>query len=232
MLDPDSPPLVQHAQTAALGAQAAAQNLGPFGSEFRPTNPDQLFVSNAHNAGVGTGTVSAFQDSAAGILSPIGISPFADQQTAPCWVEIIHDGRFLCTVSTGSGTISRYMIAPGCALTPLGSTPVGATGGRVSAPPDLPAVRRPDRSHPGRRRHCVFHGGRNTSSTFRDLAPPAGLVVRLVASFRTGRITRGVKAERRQSRPRLRTHVRPGRDGPLNTRGAVPGTPPPDRQGD
>ena len=90
-------------------------------------------MSNAHNAGVGTGTVSAFQDSAAGILSPIGISPFADQQTAPCWVEITHDGRFLCTVSTGSGTISRYMIAPGGALTLPGSTPAGATGGRVSA---------------------------------------------------------------------------------------------------
>src|SRR5260370_28600600 len=92
--------------SAALGAQAAAQSLGPFGSEFRPTNPDQLFVSNAHNAGVGTGTVSAFQDSAAGILSPIGISPFADHQTAPCCVYITHDGPFLLTVSTGSGTIS------------------------------------------------------------------------------------------------------------------------------
>jgi hypothetical protein len=68
-------------------------------------------LSSEHNAGVGTGTVSAFQDSAfqdsaAGILSPIGISPFADQQTAPCWVDIIHDGQFLFTVSTGSGTIS------------------------------------------------------------------------------------------------------------------------------
>ncbi len=28
-----------------------AQGLGPFGSEFRPANPHQLFVSNAHNAG-------------------------------------------------------------------------------------------------------------------------------------------------------------------------------------
>jgi len=155
-------------------------------------------LSNAHN----TGTVSAFQDSAAGILSPIGISRFADQQTAPCWVEITHDGRFLCTVSTGSGTISRYMIAPGGALTLLGSTPVGATGGRVSAGPDLPAARRPDRSHPGRRRHRVFHGGRNTSSTFRTWLRPAGLVVRLVASFRTGRITRGLEPKRpRQSCP-------------------------------
>ena len=34
--------------TAAAGSPFAAQGLGPFGSEFRPTNPTQLFVSNAH----------------------------------------------------------------------------------------------------------------------------------------------------------------------------------------
>jgi 6-phosphogluconolactonase (cycloisomerase 2 family) len=114
--------------TAAPGSPFPAQGLGPFGSEFRPTNPEQLFVSNAHN-GAGLGTVSAFSDSANGTLSSIGSSPFADQQTAPCWVEISHDGQFLFTVNTASGTISRYSIASGGALTLLGSTPVGATGG-------------------------------------------------------------------------------------------------------
>ena len=114
--------------TAAPGSPFAAQGSGPFGSEFRPTNPDQLFVSNAHN-GAGAGTVSAFRDSADGTLSPIGSSPFADLQTAPCWVEISHDGRFLFTVNTASGTISRFSIAPGGKLTLLGSTPVAATGG-------------------------------------------------------------------------------------------------------
>ena len=115
--------------TAAPGSPFPAQGLGPFGSEFRPTNPDQLFVSNAHNTGTDSGTVSAFSDSANGTLSSIGSSPFADQQTAPCWVEITHDGQFLFTVNTASGTISRYSIAPGGALTLLGSTPVRATGG-------------------------------------------------------------------------------------------------------
>jgi 6-phosphogluconolactonase len=113
--------------TAAPGSPFPAQGLGPFGSEFRPTNPGQLFVSNAHNTG--TGTVSAFADSADGTLTSIGSSPFADLQTAPCWVEISHDGQFLFTVNTGSGTVSRYSIAPDGALTLLGSTPVGATGG-------------------------------------------------------------------------------------------------------
>ena len=43
--------------------------------------------------------------------------------------EISHDGRFLFTVNTGSGEISRYSITPSGALTLLGSTPVNATGG-------------------------------------------------------------------------------------------------------
>jgi 6-phosphogluconolactonase len=114
--------------TAAPGSPLTAQGLGPFGSEFRPTNPFQLFVSNAHN-GTGLGTVSAFNVAFDGALSPVGGSPFADAQTAPCWVEITHDGRFLFTVNTGSGDISRYWIAANGALTLLGSTPVGATGG-------------------------------------------------------------------------------------------------------
>jgi len=115
--------------TAAPASPFPAQGLGPFGSEFRPTNPGQLFVSNAHNVSAGTGTISAYTDSRDGTLSPVAGSPFADQQTAPCWVEITHDGQFLFTVNTGSGTISRYQIAPDGTLTLLGSTPVGNTGG-------------------------------------------------------------------------------------------------------
>ena len=115
--------------TAAPASPFPAQGLGPFGSEFRPTNPSQLFVSNAHNVGAGTGTISAFSDSFNGTLTPLAGSPFADEQTAPCWVEITHDGQFLFTVNTGSGEISRYQIAADGTLTLLGSTPVGHTGG-------------------------------------------------------------------------------------------------------
>ncbi len=114
---------------AAPDSPFTAQGLGPFGSEFSPTHPNQLFVSNAHNVPALSGTVSAFDDSPNGRLSSIGDSPFADEQTAPCWVEISHDGRFLFTVNTASGSISRFAIAPGGELTLLGSTPVGATGG-------------------------------------------------------------------------------------------------------
>ncbi len=115
--------------TPAPGSPFPGQGLGPFGSEFRPANPNQLFVSNAHNTAAGSGTISAFTDSRNGTLSPVAGSPFADDQMAPCWVEITHDGQFLFTVNTASGTISRFSIAADGTLTLLGSTPVAASGG-------------------------------------------------------------------------------------------------------
>jgi 6-phosphogluconolactonase (cycloisomerase 2 family) len=113
---------------AAAASPFAAQGLGPFGSEFSPTDPTQLFVSNAHNVGPGTGTISAFSDAADGTLTSIGSSPFADLQTAPCWVEISHDGKILFTVNTASGSISRFAIAADGSLSLLGSTPLGTAG--------------------------------------------------------------------------------------------------------
>ena len=115
--------------TAAPGSPFPAQGLGPFGSEFRPTNPDQLFVSNAHNTAMNSGTISAFRDSFNGTLTSIGASPFGDQQMAPCWVEISHDGQFLFTVNTASGSVSSFRIAADGTLTLLGSTQVGQMGG-------------------------------------------------------------------------------------------------------
>jgi 6-phosphogluconolactonase (cycloisomerase 2 family) len=108
--------------TPAAGSPFAAQGLGPFGSEFRPTDPNQLFVSNAHG-GAGNGTVSAFDVAADGTLNSIGASPFADNQTAPCWVEISHDGRYLFAVNTAVPSISSYEIAADGSMTLLGSTP-------------------------------------------------------------------------------------------------------------
>jgi 6-phosphogluconolactonase (cycloisomerase 2 family) len=111
----------------APGSPFAAQGPGPFGSEFRPTDPTQLFVSNAHG-GTNAGTVSAFSVAGDGTLSTIGASPFADHQTAPCWVEITHDGRFLFTVNTAAADISSYAIAPDGTLTLLGNTTPGGLG--------------------------------------------------------------------------------------------------------
>ena len=71
----------------------------------------------------GHGTVSAFRDGWDGRLTSIGASPFADHQTAPCWVEISHDGRYLFTVNTAQPSISSYAINRDGSLTLLGSTP-------------------------------------------------------------------------------------------------------------
>jgi 6-phosphogluconolactonase len=113
---------------AAPGSPYAAQGLGPFGSEFRPTKPWQLFVSNAHD-GTGNGTVSAYRVAANGGLSSIGGSPFADHQTAPCWVEITHNGRILFAVNTASPSISSYRIGVGGGLHLLGSTGFHSSAG-------------------------------------------------------------------------------------------------------
>lgn len=116
---------------AAPGSPFPGQGLGQLGSAFRPTNPSQLFVSNAHN-GPGLGTVSAYTVRDDGTLMPVAGSPFADQQTAPCWVTISRDGKYLFTTNTGSGSISSYSIATDGALTLVataalkGTPPVGA----------------------------------------------------------------------------------------------------------
>jgi 6-phosphogluconolactonase (cycloisomerase 2 family) len=117
--------------TAAAGSPFAAQGLGAFGSEFSPINPNQLFVSNAHN-GAGLGTVSAFDDSWNGTLSSIGTSPFADLQTAPCWLVVSHDGQRLYALNTGTGSVSSYSIAADGTLTLLASTPLSDPVGAIT----------------------------------------------------------------------------------------------------
>jgi hypothetical protein len=117
---------------AAAGSPFPAESLGPIGAEFRPTRPSQLFVSNAH-AGPGNGTVSAFHVDRRGVLTSIGDSPFPDYQTAPCWVEISHDGRYLFAVNTASANVSRYLITRHGSLGLLGTTAFTNGAGAVDA---------------------------------------------------------------------------------------------------
>ena len=119
---------------AAPGSPYSGQGLGQLGAEFRPTNDDQLFVSNAHN-GPGLGTVSAYRVGRDGGLTSIGNGPVADGQTAPCWVEITRDGRFLFTANTAQPSISSYTIARDGTLSLVGSTPLDAA--RQKGPTDL-----------------------------------------------------------------------------------------------
>ena len=117
---------------AAPGSPLTGQGLGQLGAEFSPTSSSQLFVSNAHN-GPGLGTVSAYRDGLRGHLTPIGSSPYADGQTAPCWVEISHNGRYLFTVNTGSGNISSYSINPDGSLALIGSLTIAGGGADIDA---------------------------------------------------------------------------------------------------
>lgn len=159
---------------AAPGSPYAAQDLGPIGAEFRPTDPSQLFVSNAHG-GPGNGSVSAFVVSPAGELTAVGASPFRDLQTAACWVEISHDGRYLFAVNTASATVSSYAIAADGSLSLLGSTPftngAGAVDARLS--PDGRTL-----SVTGGRGHVVstfaVDGGALTELASSPVALPAG----------------------------------------------------------
>jgi len=171
--------------TTAPGSPLPAQGLGPFGSAFRPTDPSQVFVSNAHNVGAGTGTISAFDVAQNGTLSSIGSTPFADEQTAPCWIEITPNGKFLFTVNTGSGEISRYSIAPDGTLRLLGSTPVSSSGGVGAVDARLSPDGRTlfvDESRIGAVGAFAVHGGHLTElpsspSPLPIGATPAGIVV-------------------------------------------------------
>ena len=86
---------------------------GPFGSQFDPASPDQLYISNAHTAaggGVTPGSVSAFSVAGDGSLTEIGAAPYAtDNQTATCWVGITHSGQYLYGVNTGSSSVSACL---------------------------------------------------------------------------------------------------------------------------
>jgi 6-phosphogluconolactonase (cycloisomerase 2 family) len=117
---------------AAKGSPYTGQGLGQLGAEFSPARPSQLFVSNAHN-GATLGTVSAYRDGLFGQLTSIGSSPYADGQTAPCWVEISHDGRYLFTVNTASGNISSYSINPNGSLVLIGSFAIKGGGADIDA---------------------------------------------------------------------------------------------------
>jgi 6-phosphogluconolactonase len=120
---------------AAAGSPYAAQGPGPFGSEFNPVNPNQVFVSNAHG-GANAGTVSAFSDGPGAVLTSIGTSPFPNNQTAPCWVEITRDGRHLFTVNTAVPSISSYRIRRDGTLRLIGNTPFAGADASTLAPED------------------------------------------------------------------------------------------------
>src|SRR6185437_3113824 len=73
------------------------------------------------HAGPNAGSVSAYNVARNATLTPVAGSPFLDQQTAPCWLAISGDGRYLFAVNTASQTISSFAIAADGTLTLLGA---------------------------------------------------------------------------------------------------------------
>jgi 6-phosphogluconolactonase (cycloisomerase 2 family) len=109
------------ALTSAPGYPVASQAPGPLGSAFKGAGNLRLYVSNAH-AGPLLGTISAYGVAANGALTPLAGSPYADQQTAPCWVTLSPDGKFLFTANAGSDSISSYAISADGSLTCASTT--------------------------------------------------------------------------------------------------------------
>ena len=107
--------------TPAPGSPFTAQAAGPYAGSFRPTNPEQVYIVNAH-AGPNHGSVSAYDVASDGVLQSIAGSPYPNRQTAPCWTDMTPDGRFLFTVNTANSSISRYEARDDGSLTLLGNT--------------------------------------------------------------------------------------------------------------
>ena len=100
----------------AQGSPFTGQGLGQLGSEFSPTHPSQLYVSNAHN-GTGLGTVSAYNDSLLGQLTPIGnrLTPTGRPRRAG-W-------RSATTASTCSRSTPGRATSPATPSTPTAHSP-------------------------------------------------------------------------------------------------------------
>jgi 6-phosphogluconolactonase (cycloisomerase 2 family) len=106
---------------AAPGSPFPAQATGPFGGAFRPTDPAQLYVVNTH-AGPNHGSATAYEVGSDGSLQSTGASPYPNRQTAPCWMDITPDVRYLFTINTPVSSVSRYEILDDGSLDLLGNT--------------------------------------------------------------------------------------------------------------
>ena len=117
---------------AAPGSPFTGQGLGQLGIRVLSRQP-LAAVRQQRAQRRRPGHVSAYRDGFLGQLTSIGSSPYADGQTAPCWVEISHNGRYLFTVNTGSGNISSYSINPDGSLALIGSFTINGGGADIDA---------------------------------------------------------------------------------------------------
>lgn len=80
----------------------------PFGLAFNPANPQEFIADDGFGTGKGVGAVTAYR-LAHGNVNLIN-GPVLDNQIAPCWMVITHDGHFAYTSDADSHAISGYRI--------------------------------------------------------------------------------------------------------------------------
>jgi 6-phosphogluconolactonase (cycloisomerase 2 family) len=106
----------------------ASSGATPYGFDF--SSSGTLVVSEA------TGAVSSYRLGKASAFSTISAS-VADNQSAPCWVVVTHDGRFAYTANAGSSSISGYSLAQDGALHLLDANGVTGDMGQNAKPLDM-----------------------------------------------------------------------------------------------
>jgi 6-phosphogluconolactonase len=103
-----------------------SSDVAPFGFAF--DNAGHLIVSNIHDPN-GLGTVSTYELTSSGGLTPIDTKPSGG--ALPCWVVVSNDGRYVYVVNTGAGPptlINSFGLSSSGSLTPL-SPPAGPQPG-------------------------------------------------------------------------------------------------------
>lgn len=113
-----------------------ANNLTPFGAEFRPDGILTIVETDDTAPRVaipGGASMSSYRITAQGTLEPIS-KAVPNGQTAACWVRMTPDGRFAFSINAGSSTISTYNVAADGELTL--KTAVTFSTGTASVPID------------------------------------------------------------------------------------------------
>jgi 6-phosphogluconolactonase (cycloisomerase 2 family) len=102
-----------------LGTEVTTPSLAPeaFAGEFTPSG----FAVVAQSSG----SVTSYSLGANGAYTAITPS-ISTQGAATCWIRVTPSGRYLYTSNTASANISGFSISGTGALTPIGSTVVGA----------------------------------------------------------------------------------------------------------
>ena len=107
----------------------ASSGAVPYGFDFSPSGT--LVVSEA-----APGAVSSYRLGRSGTFSTISAT-VADNQKAPCWVVVAHDGRFAYTANAGSSSVSGYSLAWDGALQLLDANGVTGDMGQNAKPLDM-----------------------------------------------------------------------------------------------